>query len=293
MEARIILSNADFSANNIGKYVELSDFTKKVLSKQTQYSEDSDEANALNIFLNHLTEDGFIGGSSPLLDMLIIPGLARDHSELMYDIAQLDENGYPSNIMPAAEQSAEASKRCYRPITSNGKVVALQRYSDSTMQTSDANAQTRFSNVTWLNAGNVANQPLKSFSVVLCPNQANNGVFLKNPEASLNIFDYKATLGAYVTTGELSKASFALYCYNQTQNRFEGFVDNTAFTGEQGTSTVNWKSGDNFNQLEIGRFNYSEKVEIALLAMGSFIPDTKRASLKQYIDALLSAIHVI
>lgn len=293
MKARIILNNADFSANNIGKYVELSDFTKKVLSKQTQYSEESDEAYALNAFLNHLTEDGFIGGSSPLLDMLIIPGLARDHSELMYDIAQLDNDGYPSNIMPVAEQSAEVSKQCYRPITANGRVVALQRYTDSSMNTTDTYAQARFSNVTWLNAGNVASQPLKSFSVVLCPNQANNGVFLKNPEASLNVYDNRIGLTSNVNSGTLSKASFALYCYNQTQNRFEGLVDNTAFTGEQGTGKVNWKSGDNFNQLEIGRFNYSEKVEIALLAMGSFIPDTKRTSLKQYIDAFLSAIHVI
>lgn len=106
MNGRIILSQADFSANNIGQYVELSDLTKKVLAKQTLYDEASQQAGALNTFLSGLTLNGFIGGESPILNYLILPVLAANDDQLLYSIAELDEDGYPTDKRSDAEKSA-------------------------------------------------------------------------------------------------------------------------------------------------------------------------------------------
>lgn len=124
MNSRIILSTADFSANNIGKYVELSDLTKKVLAKQTQYEEESTQAIALNTFLNQLTEEGFIGGENPILKYLVIPSLAANGNQLMYNIAHLDSSGYPTNEVSAEEISAEI--KAFNPIIDNEKIIGCK-----------------------------------------------------------------------------------------------------------------------------------------------------------------------
>lgn len=301
MESRIILTQADFSANNIGRYVELLDLTKKVLAKQTQYDEDSEEAIALNTFLQNLTNDGFLGGDNPLLDMLIIPGLASSHGEMLYDIAQKDESGYPLNLMPEPEQTAEENLRCYRPIVNGGKIVAVQRYSNTSMDPAVVNTQSRFSNAAWLKAGNVHNQPLKSYSVILCPNKPTSVTLLKNASATVNFTNtyfsmVNLTTGSRVlyTTSDNPVQTFALVCYNKDEKRFEGIIDDDSFTGETDTNPyLNWINNTTFNQLEIGQFKYTEKAELSLVALGSFIPDNKRSALKGYINTFLTAIHVI
>lgn len=300
MESRIILSQADFSANNIGRYVELLDLTKKVLAKQTQYDEDSEEAIALNTFLQNLTNDGFLGGDNPLLDMLIIPGLASSHGEMLYDIAQKDESGYPLNLMPEPEQTAEENLRCYRPIVNGGRIVAVQRYTDTSMDATVVNTQSRFSNAAWLKAGNVNNQPLKSYSVILCPNTPTSVTLLKNVANSVSFKSASFNMENNTTGSNVSYSpsnpvqTFALVCYNKDEKRFEGIIDNDSFTGETDTNpALQWSNQTTFNQLEIGQFIYREKAELSLLALGSFIPDNKRSTLKGYINTFLAAIHVI
>lgn len=123
MESRIILSMADFSQNNIGRYVVLSELTKKVLAKQTQYSDDSNEAIALDLFLNSLVSDGLLGGDNPKIKNLYIPALASTHDELFYDIAQLDANGYPTDGMSSAEKSA--THKAFTPYIVDNKVLGV------------------------------------------------------------------------------------------------------------------------------------------------------------------------
>ena len=110
MSAIITLKQADFSANNIGRVAIMGELTKKVLAKQTQYSEDGAEAAALDTFLAALTSNGFIGGDNPKLSVLMIPALAGKnpgesdvHDQLFFNICKLDANGAPTNWMPAYE----------------------------------------------------------------------------------------------------------------------------------------------------------------------------------------------
>ena len=128
MDSRIILNKADFSQNNIGRYVELSELTKKVLTKQTQYSKGDSETVALETFLSSLTENGFIGGENPILNLLLIPCLASNHGELMFNIAKLDEYGYPTNSMSNDEAIATESNQMYWPFMSNGRIVGMQAH---------------------------------------------------------------------------------------------------------------------------------------------------------------------
>lgn len=293
MKARIILSNADFSANNIGKYVALSDFTKKVLSKQTQYSEESDEADALNIFLNHLTEDGFIGGESPLLKTLIIPGLASDHSELLYDIAYLDGNGYPTNVMSVGEAGATEANRVYRPVLdANNRIVALQRYAVSTMDATTAKAQANIDNRAFrlLNAGVANNGQQKPFSIVMYIHNAVSNTYWQNPSGSFalsrtTIADYNVLSQTFATM-----VKFGIFNYNKTNTRFEGTVDGTSFEGTSG-SPVLYKTSDAWNTTWLGPYSYSDKPEVSLFAMGDYIPPEKHSALKGYVETFLTAIH--
>lgn len=293
MKARIILSNADFSANNIGKYVALSDFTKKVLSKQTQYSEESDEADALNIFLNHLTEDGFIGGESPILRTLIIPGLASGHSELLYDLAQLDGNGYPTNVMSQGEADATEENRVYRPVLdAQSRVVALQRYSASSMDATTAKAQANIDNYAFrsLNADVPNNSPQNPFSVVLYIHKVNSSVFYwGNPRGTLCIYpSVMMYTGISASFGPIQK--FIIGNYNKDDSRFEGSVDGTSFIGEVGTS-INYQTTNNWNSYWLGNFNYSQQTELSIFMMGDYIPAEKHVALKGYVETFLTAIH--
>lgn len=294
MKARIILSNADFSANNIGKYVALSDFTKKVLSKQTQYSEESDEADALNIFLNHLTEDGFIGGESPILRTLIIPGLASGHSELLYDLAQLDGNGYPTNVMSQGEANATEENRVYRPVLDEqNRIIALQRYASSSMDATTAKAQANIDNHAFrtLNVGVANNGPQESFSVGVYFHNAVASTYWQNPSGSfflsrVVISDYKVLTQDFPSTAE----KIAIANYNKTETRFEGCVDGVPFTGESG-SAVLYKTPDSWNTTWLGPFSYTYRPELSLFMMGDFIPAEKLTTLTGYIETFLTAIH--
>ena len=131
MKSRIILSTADFSANNIGRYVELSDLTKKVLAKQTLYDEQSSEAAALNTFLAGLTDNGFIGGTNPLIKYLVIPALANNNDQLLYNIAELDGEGYPTDKRSDAEKAAAADKKVFNLYTGNNVVKGLYACNNS------------------------------------------------------------------------------------------------------------------------------------------------------------------
>lgn len=100
MDGIIILKKADFSVNNIGVKTILDTYTKKILGIQTKYSENSNEAIALNTFIRQLTDNGYIGDNDSLLKVLMLPCLAKTNEELFYNIANIDTDGYPTNWTP-------------------------------------------------------------------------------------------------------------------------------------------------------------------------------------------------
>lgn len=113
MKSNIILSLADFSANNIGRYAELSELTKAVLAKQTLYDEGSPEASAINLFLDELVGGGYIGGNNPILSVLMLPCLAGGRAECFYNIAALDTDGFPKDWKPTAWNPSDPEDNLY------------------------------------------------------------------------------------------------------------------------------------------------------------------------------------
>lgn len=303
MKARIILSAADFSQNNIGRIVELSDFTKKVLKKQTQYNEDSNEAQALDTFLNTLADNGFIGGDSPLLKTLVIPGLAANHGQLMYNIASLDKDGYPVNIMPSAEQVVAENKRAYRPILdSSNRIVAMLAYTDDGMESIDVNSQSRFNPHIWDSAVN--NQPVPSFSIVYFGHSSKNAmgessVLIENGTQSftnkrdVSQFKSGSTLLTSLSFGTQTGAGFRIVNYD-VSGIMDGMIGSTEVTGEQGTA-VTFTSTTSYSLFRIGTFVYNSDNQAAcsLFAFGGKIPSAKKSVLQSAVSTFLTAIHAI
>lgn len=307
MESRIILSQADFSANNIGRYVELLDLTKKVLAKQTQYNTDSEEGIALNTFLQNLTDDGFLGGDNPLLHQLIIPGLASNHDELLYDIAHTDTDGYPVNAMAQTELEAADNLKVYRPvIDANNRIIAIRRYSSYADMGSDVAAaknRANIDNITFRTQNSVNNSDQNDFSFIGYIHKKNSSTssvivsYLQNVSDTLKVnpLSVVCTSGStevviHSFTSEIEQ-SFIIN-YNKANARFEGIVDNTSFIGDT-MNPIKYSTVVTWNTLWIGGFNYTTNTEMSLIALGDFIPVEKQSALKGYIDTFLTAIHVI
>lgn len=296
MDSRIILSRADFSANNIGQIVELSELTKKVLAKQTQYDESSQEAIALNTFLANLTTDGFIGGENPLLTSLFITALADSHDELLYNIASLDSGGYPENGMSADEISA--AQKAYSVNQSGNHKLGLCRIAeigDTEITANDA----RLNIDTKLVSGNVAYDSLSIIFYHIGGMVTSSTDYLRNASSAgqIQILNNAARI-VYGATTEISTA-----ISGSTFNGFNGisYVKNTKFEGlcdnvTLGETTVNDTSHlDNYgngNLFRIGLFKYGNLYQTPFFATGKYINPTQMLQLKGYVSTLMSALHV-
>ena len=297
MESRIILSQADFSANNIGQYIVLNDLTKKVLAKQTQYNEQSNEAAALNTFLLRLTEGGFIGGSTPKLKTLFIPALAGSHAELLYNIANLDINGYPVNEMSNAEQSAIDGQQVYTLKTSNAKNIALKTYSSADVVNASSkrllhfhlfdNAMQNVDSTSFI--GYILNSTVPAYASIII-HESNGARFLiKGNAVSLKYGNDNVV--SNTVSGNWN--GFYGLSYNKTDSTFESTSDNvTLGTASVGSgSTVVSNNYDNFN---INAANDSAThIEHAFFACGSYLTPTEITTLKGYVNTLLTALNVI
>lgn len=290
MESRIILSQADFSQNNIGRYVELSELTKKVLAKQTQYGEDSDEAAALNTFLANLTSGGFIGGDSPLLKTMLIPGLADAHGELLYDIASLDASGYPTDRMNETEK--DASSPVFVLYEKNGKNVGVER-----VQGTSATGSNRLS----LNVfePGPSNTPYPEFSIVifqetppsfksLVLSNINNQAKIRMSRSSLVFRFGQEDVLTTALSSDLSGFSGISYLGSAG---FEALLDN----GAVGATTLVDASklvytGDP-NAFNLCDASNNGPYHIGFFAIGNYINSTKMAELKGYVSALMTALH--
>lgn len=290
MKGIIILSNADFSENNIGRYVELSELTKKVLAKQTQYGEDSDEAVALNTFLANLTSGGFIGGDSPLLKTMLIPGLADAHGELLYDIASLDASGYPTDRMNETEK--DASSPVFVLYEKNGKNVGVERVQGTSATGSNSLSLNVFEN-------GPSNTPYPQFSVVIFEETppSSNSLVLSNINPSAKIRMTKSSLvlrygqeDVLTTTLSSDLSGFSGISYLGSTG-FEALLDN----GAVGTTTLVDASklvyGGDPNTFNLCAASNSGPHHIGFFAIGNYINSTKMAELKGYVSTLMTALH--
>lgn len=302
MDSRIILTQADFSANNIGRYVEISDLTKKVLAKQTQYDEQSEEAAALNTFLNSLTTDGFIGGDAPKLSVLLIPALAGVKSELWYNICSIDSNGYPRDWTP----SAGASK--YEAYEKDGYIVGGYPTAnvgvDSTIDAFSLNG-TPFVN----------QQKLPSFSLFTYLSQAmeasnpstrglanyNYGIGIKLSAAECLVGSPSSAIpGTNQATATTSMSSVPVGFYSMSYDGDNGhiIINNV---GNIASSTVDVSGG--ISGLNIGYVNTNmallsgnantiASAHSAIVGFGAGLTQEELATLKGYCDTLAAALHV-
>lgn len=298
MEPRIILTQADFSANNIGRYIVLSDLTKKVLAKQTQYDEDSAEAIALNTFLTSLTSGGFIGGDNPLLKALFIPALASQHSELFYNIAKLDGNGYPTNEMPSAEASATDKVYSLLKDDSN-RVVGIHAVRGS-LSAEAFKAQTTFNNEFGLTS-----EALTLPNVSVIEYELNDRTSISAEDKDISLFDGMMHIGpralkvfksgnriGYTATG--SGLGFIGFTLNNSTYQFNASADNLILTSD-GTLTGEVVANDETkDDAYIGVSASIEKrqTKFSLVAWGEDIFDDRMTTLKSLVDAFMTAIHV-
>lgn len=297
MKAKITLKDADFSANNIGQLVDPSPLTLAVLTKQTQYGPNSDEARALNAFLNRLENDGFLGENGSI-KTLIIPALASQQSELMYNIALLDSNGYPTNEM-SAEEIAAATK-CYVPLISGTRVIGLESttYQGDGIDSSVIGAQKAFEPHIL-----TIQELIPSHSVItFIPQSSGNLSTEIAGRASNTVLKYlKAKAAITFGNASCSEASieslgvgFAGFSYNATSKEFSGLLANgilgTTVIGETAQGTVN------STKMRMGTTNPLDGVVTSrtslLIFANTDYTNLQLTTLKGYVDTLMTALHV-
>lgn len=304
MNSRIILSTADFSANNIGRYIEMNDLTRKVLAKQTQYGEDSAEAIALNVFLNNLIADGFIGGDNPTLTYLAIPALAKTHSELLYNIARLDENGYPTDSMSDAEKSAETKAYSLYTVNNVNLGLVLGNYiEDYTTQKEQGSYDTHLFD--GVSEGSV----MPSFSVFGYVPRAFDAATAADTTILRGINNtYRFTLAvdsAYVMKystdrldvafSEKFKKGFYGFTYIK-ETSLSGIIDGVTLgeqviTGSLSNITLP-ANGSKFYSYANNAWNPGRNPSFSVIAYGHAIENNQLTTLKGYVDSLMVALHV-
>lgn len=299
MKARIILSQADFSANNIGKYTELSDYTKKVLAKQTQYTESSEEGVALNDFITALKNDGFLGGDNPILKTLVIPALANSHDELLYDIARTDVDGYPINIMPDAEKNAEV--KALLPYYSESRVIGFIR--DCTQGRIDPTASENQSTIETgiFSTTGVAYPPFCVIAYMrgsdhpsdfVFSNKAKNYVVkLGNDKLSLEWINQPTQAHIYADVTPLCRKGF--YGVNYNNNSFNGIIDGAAIGSSDVVSAETLVVQTDSNKFTLGRFAHSSTrwFTFSILTFGNAMTQEQMNKFKGLVETLMVKLH--
>lgn len=295
MSANITLSRANFSANNIGRVAIMSELTKKVLSKQTQYSIDSAEAAALDTFLAALTAGGFIGGETPKLSVLMIPALASGHDDLFYNICKLDENGAPTNWMPSLGSSL------YVVVTSNGHNIGAYANGSVTQGTEGYGFN--------LNLGTYfkQNQKMPSFCLFnyLCDTFTTGDRKIAYYDYSANIVHSANACSAGVSNGTQATAGTAMSTtpkgfYGMAYDADSGAIilnnvgneasSSTPVSGGVTLSAVG-KINENFTLLS-GNSNPIGATHSSIIGFGTGLTQSELATLKGHCDTLAAALHI-
>lgn len=311
MESRIILKRADFSQNNIGRYVELNALTKNILAKQTQYDESSSEAAALNTFVEYLIDNGYIGGNSPKFKVLIIPALAKTHDELLFNIADTDSNGYPVNVMSQTEISATDKIFTLRK-DANNRVVGL-----SSRVPSEINSNTAYeaagAAVSFTDSGAVASQntPGRSLFVYSIKNLS---VSYSDPIVSYGgiCSIYSSYIGVNFQTRNFGYApdsvqGFVGVSYNNSINTLEATVDEdiTLTMLEAGVIPCNLDTEPSQNYKKKLSSGFTPKLTLApyvndtlrhagwsIMGVSDYISPSDMEDLMGKVEILMGALHV-
>lgn len=312
MDSRIILKRADFSQNNIGRYVELNALTKNILAKQTQYDESSSEATALNDFVEYLIDNNYIGGDSPKFKVLIIPALAKTHDELLFNIADTDSNGYPVNVMSQTEISA-TDKIFTLVKDANNRVVGL-----STQVPAGINSNTDYeaagAAISFTDSGAVASQstPGRSLFVYSTKSLSVSYTDLIVSYASICSF-YSSYIGLNYQTRTFgyvldSVQGFIGVSYNNSINTLEATVDEDitltmletgvipCLPDSEPSQSYNKKLPTNFTpKLSLAPYVNAGSRHAAWSIMGvsDYISPSDMEDLMDKVGTLMSALHVV
>ena len=298
MENRIILTKADFSQNNIGRYVELSQLTKKVLSKQTQYNESSDEAIALHEFLDELTNNGYIGGTNPILKTLIIPALASSHDEFLYNIALLDSYGYPTDEMSSEEKVAEI-KALY-PTYSGTKIIGLVKKYTEDMTTIVAQITKQATIATHLESLSDGNT-YPDYSVIVCERGGWGNTFLfEEQSGTVNLKLSKNNVKLIYANNDIQSTTISDTQVNGIQGfsikkdtqllvsaNYEGYsVGNTTIS-----SISNYIRGKSM-KFAIGANAFNGNVTMPLFAFGAYMQHEKLHELVGIVNGFINKLGI-
>lgn len=304
MESRIILSTADFSQNNIGRYVAFSDLTKKVLAKQTKYGMEDAEAIALNTFLANLTDNGYLGGDNPKLTVLMLPCLAQAEtsSQLFWNIAALDENNYPKDWSPSVMTDyVQTPKGVYANTalanSSEGEGFKLA-------ETNFFAASSRpegFSALYYLYDSNMTASNLATRNFLICTSGLSfkmSGLYAEVLKISSPATDYvKATS---TSSRVVNNKGFYGMSYIPGVNPSDDTII-VNLNGETGATidklgTVETASSvDSLNNNTIllqGNSNNTARPLVSVIAFGHELNATELAALKGYIDTLMAALNI-
>lgn len=324
MDSRIILTQADFSANNIGRYVAFSDFTRKVLTAQTQYNTEDEEAIALNIFLTQLENGGYINCDNPKLRTLIIPALASEHSELLVDIArESSESGNFRgfvNAMNATEQAApvndDVEKKLYRVFglyedaenhilglyanyisgyTKNASPAPDNKILTDVFQKDGDNLYKPFTFISYIPV--IGNAPVNDYltsevngSIPLLTNSVFKFTYVSSTQ-------YEAAVNLNVAADKYKGLTFLRY--NGMDNAtpvFELSGDNVSSlgavtTGSGGNIKINYETNLNKLILAANMKYYGKSPVYSLIAGGDYLTASEVTELQGYINTLMTALH--
>lgn len=311
MDSRIILKRADFSQNNIGRYVELNALTKNILAKQTQYDESSNEAAALNTFVEYLIDNSYIGGNSPKFKVLMIPALAKTHDELLFNIADTDSNGYPVNMMSQAEISATDKIFTLRK-DANNRVVGL-----SSQLPSEINGVTAYENagavVPFTDSGAVAGRNVPGRSLFVYSTKrlstSHNDIIVSYPSICSV---YSSYIGVNYQTRNFGYApdsvqGFIGVSYNNSINTLEATVDEdiTLTMLEAGVIPCNLNTEPSQNYKKNLSSGYTPKLTLApyvtdtsrhaawsIVGVSDYISPSDMEDLMGEVEILMTALHV-
>lgn len=299
MKNRIILMKADFRQNNIGRFIVVDELTKKVLTKQTQYTENSEEGLALNDFIVALKDDGFLGGENPILKTLVIPALANSHDELLYDIARTDDNGYPINVMSNEEKEAEV--KSLLPYYSDGRVIGVVR--DCTQGRIDINASRSQASITigLFGTTDVAYSPFCAIvykrgsvylSDIVLENAATNyKILLSNNELSIKWDNQPAV--SHINADVTPPAKNGYYMVNYSNNSWGGIIDGSTIGSSEAVGVENLKVQNGSNKFYLGSYAYDSTrwFNCSILAFGNAMTQEQMNKFKGLIDTLMIKLH--
>lgn len=299
MKNRIILMKADFSQNNIGRYIAVDELTKKVLAKQTQYSESSDECSALNDFIVALKDEGFLGGENPILKTLVIPALANSHDELLYDIARTDVNGYPINIMPEAEKTADV--KSFFPYEENGRVIGIVRdCTEGRITMTDSNNQSRIQTNMFTNIG----EPYPPFSAMvykrgslyktdtlISTSNLNYKVILSSSQAKIEWINQPTN--AHIKAPISPIAEKGIYIVNYNDTKFNGIINGTSIGETEVLSPNTLIIQDNSSLIELGTYAYGEQrwFNASIIAIGNAMTEHQISKFAELVETLMVKLH--